>query len=144
MLGKDEQTTQPRKAVNLMREILFRGKDLAGNWHYGTPLIFTENHVCIIAPHTYTKKVESDTVGQYTGLTDNNGKKIFEGDVVKVEGFLELAFVVIYYNGGFKLKEIGSEDLFAYYITESMVEEELIEVIGNIHDNLELQKGGEG
>ena len=69
-----------------MREILFRGKDIAGKWHYGVPLVFTEDYVCITAPHTYNKAVQPHTVGQYTGLTDKNGKKVFEGDILKALG----------------------------------------------------------
>ena len=131
-----------------MREILFRGKSKAqgSEWLYGDVLIY-ENSAQIwetINNRKHNSVVSLETVGQSTGLTDKNGKKIFEGDVVKVEGFIEPSFIVIYYNGGFKLKEIGSPELFAYYITETMVEEELIEAIGNIHDNPELLKGGEG
>lgn len=134
-----------------MREILFRGKTKDGVWYHGfikgkslpnfqgNKLEFTH---CIIEQPYADIWVIPETVGQYTGLIDKNGKKIFEGDIVTVEGFVEIAFIVIYYNGGFKLKEIGSEDLFAYYITETMCEEELIEIIGNVHENPDLMKGG--
>ena len=135
-----------------MREILFRGKDNSGvlnhSWCFGSLDTTLNEQPTIIYPDRFGNHckiiVKEHTIGQYIGLTDKNGKKIFEGDVVKVEGFIEPSFIVIYYNGGFKLKEIGSPELFAYYITETMVEEELIEAIGNIHDNPELVKGGEG
>ena len=47
-----------------MREILFRGRDISHNWHYGVPLIFTEDYVCMTMPHTYNKAVQPETIGQ--------------------------------------------------------------------------------
>lgn len=121
-----------------MREILFRGKDIAGNWHYGVPLVFTEDYVCITAPHTYNKAVIPETVGQYTGLTDKNGRKIFEGDIVKYGDTVHK--VVFEQRNGtayFGLVYSGLETLpFGNYQDLRQ-----IEVIGNIHDNPELLKG---
>lgn len=147
-----------------MREILFRGKDIAGNWHYGVPLVFTEDYVCITAPHTYNKKVEANTTGQYTGLTDKNGKKIFEGDIVKAMYHIKenkdyVLGTVVFENGTFKLSVFGSvkkgDFSFIYstfdtdkksskYAIENnfIFRDYYLEVIGNIHDNPELLKGG--
>lgn len=120
-----------------MREILFRGRDIAHNWHYGVPLIFTEDYVCMTAPHTYNKAVQPETVGQFTGLTDRNGKRIFEGDIldcgdriVRVSwhemcGTWDCNFVR--YKG--KLCSNGITPVEWKYRAE---------IIGNIHDNPEL------
>lgn len=117
-----------------MREILFRGKDIAGNWHYGTPLVFTEDYVCITAPHTHNKKVEATTVGQFTGLTDKNGKKIFEGDILNcLTSDFDGSDKYVY---NFKITDITNFEHMGFlaFCNE-------IEVIGNIHDNPELLKG---
>ena len=133
-----------------MREILFRGKDIAGNWHYGVPLVFTEDYVCITAPHTYNKAVIPETVGQYTGLTDKNGKKIFEGDIVKREYTLhhgetkttrETQIGVVNFNdrGEFIANTVkGRGNWFSIGV---VWKGDYIEVIGNIYDNPELLKG---
>ena len=130
-----------------MREILFRGKhawneEWVEGWFVGKTCdsLFgpARGSAQIVDQDLLWHEVMPETVGQYTGLKDKNGKRIFEGDVVTAEGFIEIAFIVIWHNGGFKLKEIGQEDLFAYYITETMVENEVLEIIGNIHDNPEF------
>lgn len=121
-----------------MREILFRGKAIDGNWYYGVPLIFTEDYVCMTAPHTYNKKVEANTIGQFTGLTDKNGTKIFEGDICKHRSNYSGDFVIsiVTYTDGQFLSMADNNSGFNL--------SDKLEVIGNIHDNLELLKGGEG
>lgn len=129
-----------------MREILFRGKDIANNWHYGVPLIFTEDYVCITAPHTHNKKVEINTVGQYTGLTDKNGTKIFEGDIAEV--YLEVPYLP---SQPKTISTVGvvefNTEKSSYYVVSTSGEEYALcfidEVIGNIHDN-SLEDFGSG
>lgn len=121
-----------------MREILFRGRDIAGNWHYGVPLVFTEDYVCMTAPHTYNKAVIPETVGQYTGLTDKNGKRIFEGDIVTGLFLFGLSVnaVVTFQDGAFGLEWYrGNIKTFDAFTSICNVE---YQVIGNIHDNPEL------
>lgn len=117
-----------------MREILFRGRDIAHNWHYGVPLIFSEDYVCMSAPHTYNKKVESYTLGQYTGLTDKNGKKIFEGDIIQFCQGMKLHYIVEFDSGRFMLSRYDTcGEIIDLYNCPC-------EVIGNIHDDPELRK----
>lgn len=114
-----------------MREILFRGKLRDGRWAEGN-LEVKKYFVCIITPDDTPLgcygQVDPDTVGQYTGLTDKNGTKIFEGDVVRLEDGETGA--VIFRDAGFALDNSGCS-----FCVSSQCERL---VIGNIHDNPEL------
>ena len=140
-----------------MREILFRGKRLqGGDWVEGyffksdinkraresgkATLIFTPDcDTFITVPECHNSfMVVSDTVGQYTGLTDKNGKRIFEGDIAKVlQGKDEDIAYVGFENGAFMLYprtgNIYERTLWSYWYNDWDVE-----VIGNITDNPEL------
>ena len=102
-----------------------------------------------------TEVVNPETVGQYTGLTDKNGKKIFEGDMIKpfddeidkmVVEFRQGQFLLcLYGESGYMeeycLEESGNYGCLASGPLSSYGDD--IEVIGNIHDNPELFKGDE-
>ncbi|MDR4077811.1 MAG: YopX family protein [Ruminococcus sp.] len=123
-----------------MREYLFRGKTIAnGKWSEGT-LLVTKQGCCITPDATVYVAVDPKTVGQYTGLTDKNGTKIFEGDIVKYGDTVHN--VVFEQRNGtayFGLVYSTLETLsFGYYQDLKQ-----IEVIGNIYDNPELVGGEE-
>lgn len=128
-----------------MREILFRGKHMAGSpWCYGN-LAVRKDGVAIITPDETPcgvyGQVDPDTVGQYTGLNDKNGQKIFEGDIVSAHfddnyPENESRAIVEWGNFGWNTHQPGYEP---DAITE--FDKNLWLVIGNIHDNPELMEG---
>lgn len=118
-----------------MREILFRGKRTDnGEWIYGNLAIRDDvkRWEYFIGQNSLGYDVIPETVGQYTGLTDKNGKKIFEGDIVKYRNNLPC-----------KIDYIDSQFVMMwdkFYRDFEQVYDDEIEVIGNIHDNPELLK----
>lgn len=154
-----------------MREILFRGKNSNGNWIYGNLNFYPDINRTFIRKNnkellpSYQSSLEEEvnkkTVGQYTGLTDKNGKKIFEGDIIKSDNGRISAISVVQY-GRFEPKMFydlienyvrprPTEKLYGLFAKSKCGEEmflsecsHLIEVIGNIHDNPELLKEREG
>lgn len=128
-----------------MRDIIFRGKRTDnGEWVEGY-LYITQNGEYEISHYSnyydcerYTDIVIPETIGQYTGLTDKNGNKIFEGDILENEkGCI--------YSGSYRNEVVFRDGMFfADGILEFMPNDfELCEVIGNIHDNPELLGVGE-
>ena len=132
-----------------MHEILFRGKRLDnGEWVEGDLVhsVYKVGDTCVgkfgctLGMH----QVAPSTVGQYTGLKGKNGKRIFEGDIVKTsdithEGVIQIpgeSFEIAIRKGCWVM--VAGED-WDFLETNR----ECIQVIGNIHGNQELQKGGE-
>lgn len=137
------------------RQILFRGKQKDdGKWLQGFYAI-QSNHACYQSELKYTSFILKDefmdwglgglaeyevipeSVGQFTGLTDKNGNKIFEGDIVKVTTGIE-GYKSTYHSTIQEVKynaEMCGIAVFLPFDNSDMVE---IEVIGNIYDNPEL------
>ena len=132
-----------------MREILFRGKDFSGvinhSWCFGSLDTTEDDRAIIIYLDRFGNKcrifVNPETVGQYTGLKDKNGTKIFEGDIVDVlydVNYIGVAterigvFEVVH-NGCF----MGQKGGVRYHFIPS----DECTVIGNIYDNPELLGG---
>lgn len=143
-----------------MRKILFRGKRVDnGEWVIGDLFnttkivitttsnkgIYTENGSDIFK-YEYIE-VHPDTIGQFTGLTDKNGKEIFEGDIIKCSNY---CFVIEFKYGcfGFTNEDfdfitigvISHEDMYGEYSYDYLEQLDNFEIIGNIHDNQELLK----
>ena len=131
-----------------MREVLFRGKrTYNGKWVEGSLVVTSQCNAYIISTvedkrdatvlvNQCSLNVDPETVGQYTGLTDKNGMKIFEGDILTIEN--EGVYAAIKYNesnAAFYVEDEDHED----YLGEAW--ETDVVIIGNIHDNPEILKG---
>lgn len=127
-----------------MRDILFRGKILGlTDWSYGYYAKSGENHFILLDTDNEDNYsiVDPETVGQYTGLKDKNGKRIFEGDIVQWEdeNFNNYTSVVEWCGEkwnypAFDLAKHDYECNGLQYVHEDCI----IEVIGTIYDNPEL------
>lgn len=127
-----------------MREILFRGKRLDnGEWVEGAfcPKNSEGDIPCIIVYNGtlagWWFEVDPATVGQFTGLEDKNGKRIFEGDVVR---YGNRTGYVIFGNGCFCVQDSMTQNHPAIDIVMFQWD---VTVIGNSHDNPELLEGGQ-
>jgi uncharacterized phage protein (TIGR01671 family) len=136
-----------------VREILFRGKRKDdGEWVYG----FYRSYIYRKKKHAWletidrTWEIKPETVGQFTGLTDKNGVRIFEGDIVRVDDIYKdklgapiSLYYITYESGSYRLrmypeyhgeneKDINWLSLPLYHFERNT------EIIGNIHDTPEL------
>lgn len=143
-----------------MREILFRGKRVDnGAWETGSLVIVRmdlhDAQYFIADKMTgYHTPVEKSTIGQYIGLTDKNGKRIFEGDIVHYsyepgEGYWnsDQNSVIEWKSTGFYMRGIMGTNKYAcstdWLVSIPHGDGSCFEVVGNIYDNPELLKGGE-
>ena len=138
-----------------MREILFRGKGDKkyndGMWYFGVPIRCYDSDWQICTDNS-KRTVIPETIGQYTGVTDKNGERIFEGDIVKYKEACKFGDndemeeaeeqylctnIVEFKNGRFFTlpQRCDCEDYFFSYGSYDF------EVIGNIYDNPELLGG---
>ena len=87
-------------------------------------------------------EVDPETIGECTGLTDRNGNKIFDGDILHVNGWGK--FKVVFCEALFGVKDFNETgDTYDYTLRNILENWDGVEIIGNIHDNPELVGGGE-
>lgn len=125
------------------RIIIFRGKSVKdGTWVYGS-LYLTDNNAYIILIHDEFTcamekiSVDKDTIGQFTGLTDKNGKRIFEGDIVVHR------FKRVWREEFHTSKVIWDDNYNCYYLFDEIVNHRMradieYDVIGNIYQDPEF------
>ena len=157
-----------------MREILFRGKAINrdkgyhktnyknGDWVYGlVTRLYDERFENLPAEMTNINgvsgiEVDYKTIGQYTGLTDKNGVRIFEGDILDVSSDVAYGgvavyrlgyFVVEFHNGCFMKSALDDPQLSFFDNAKRkglyhFISTDIHKIVGNIHDNPEILKGG--
>lgn len=146
-----------------MRIIKFRAKDINGKWVYGSILINYYDRICdsivyadIEGTDIYDvgeRRLESalvnyDTIGQFTGLCDSNGKKIYEGDLLECDEVPKILSEV-YWNCSmsafcFAVHTITEGiDYGTTPLGDVLNKFKSLHIVGNIYDNPELLKGGE-
>ena len=143
------------------REIKFRGKSYYNEWVYGDLKHLSTGHGLMTNEEIFTyTKVNPETIGQYTGLTDKIGNKIFEGDILRLtipDGSTR-HFVVEWANEDRTLKPLNgfqhdgnpiriSGWCFNWNghrlyptVMDGVPDNERMEIVGNIHDNPDLLK----
>ena len=115
-----------------MREILFRGKDTqTGKWRYSMTIskhFYNDDEIFSYYIASGNNTIDGKTLGQFTGLTDRNGKKIFEGDIVIMDKNAVIVKGLVKYQGAAFYIATNSDlwDIDNYYT---------LEVIGNKYDD---------
>ncbi len=136
------------------REIKFRGKDYNNKWRYGDLVQekWGKGKAIMIKKNTTAWSVLEDTVGQFTGLKDENGKEIYEGDIIEfsydefignfdtkvAKGTIEFTngtfLIKTFEIEGKKVKDTDNEEWFLLYTVNTCT----LKVIGNVYENSEL------
>lgn len=124
-----------------MREILFRGKRVDnGEWVISDSILRYDGKIQLWQEKEGWVFVIPETVGEYTGLTDKNGKKIFEGDIIECEWYNAMMQIehrrhlIIFSRGSFCAEWYIWQDKYNNYLHDTFNRK----VIGNIYDNPEL------
>ena len=133
-----------------MREIKFRGKRVdSGKWVVGNYI--QKNNPQIEEPTFWYALIQDmasdyyevtpETIGQYTGFKDINGKEIYEGDIIQIPDDYDIygmnageIYEVIFSHGGFRMKAKHNKNSKGYYLDDNNSDE----IIGNKFDNPEL------
>jgi len=122
-----------------------------GNWAKGSLLCWKDGarHICekdSDSTHLTRHSVRNRTVGQYTGLKDKNGNKIFAGDVVR---FGDDIYQIVFADACFWISDPNNHYSMELHIPIGMGLDDILgrcglEVIGNIHDDPDLLKANDG
>ena len=130
-----------------MREIKFRAWDKQFNEMASIICLnigdYSEDHILKTKsrPYTYNQQFHNITLMQFTGLKDKNGKEIYEGDILKINGFYDGLYNTLevrWIKNGFKCVGLINEKAVCETVYDYGFHEE---IIGNIYENPELLEG---
>ena len=130
-----------------MRPIKFRVKNINGVWYYGS-LVHSNELYTTIRFQTMNDSIKiidwvyvnQDTIGQFTGLYDAHGKRIYEGDILKWKADNLLYAVVFKWGMFYASVEVCNQEVYGGFPLHSLTDDEACEIVGNIYDNPELKK----
>ena len=131
-----------------MREIQGSGRCVNGGWAYGflchdasrRSELYSDWFISNKVGKPYACPIDPSTIGQYTGLKDNNGVEIYEDDIIESDGYLH---VVRYDENNARFAAFNPNmrtDIEGCGLTKEWIEDFGKEVVGNIHENPELIK----
>lgn len=131
-----------------MRTIKFRAKDFDGVWHYGSLVYSKEIDAAIFfqTGNGAVKRIDwvyvnKETIGQFTGLYDAHGKRIYEGDILKWKADNRLYAVIFNWGMFYASVEVCNQEKYGGFPLHALAgDEKGIEIVGNIYDNPELKK----
>lgn len=145
-----------------MRDIKFRGKPTQNNtsyfddddWVYGSLTIQKDKYYIVLEVienikrddyAVYMIEVIPETIGQYTGLKDKNGKEIYEGDIINFDYIKERNYEIVFEDGTYWIRDKDNQYISLHEVVEICKRPNnwKVEVIGNIYDNSELLEEGE-
>lgn len=139
-----------------MRIIKFRAKRTNGEWVVGNFIHHFDFATCFKNKERYSiflpkpendnggywvEDIEPDTIGQFTGLYDAHGKRIYEGDILKWKADNCLYAVIFNWGMFYASVEVCNKDIYGGFPLHTLAgDEKDVEIVGNIYDNPELIK----
>ena len=131
-----------------MRTIKFRARRTNGEWVVGITYFKNKERIFMFLPEPgfnnggyWVEDIEPDTIGQFTGLYSCDGKRIYEGDILKWKADNRLYAVIFKWGMFYASVEVCNKDIYGGFPLHTLAgDEKDVEIVGNIYDNPEMKK----